>query len=175
MALSPGAPLRVCFVCSGNICRSVMGEAVLRELLRRHHLSGHVVVTSAGIGDWHIGERADRRTVAALARRGYDAGAHRARLFEPSGFDTTDLVIALDRGHERVLRAWAATEEARDRVVLLRRFDPSLSSPTGRDLDIADPYYDDEAFEPVLDQVESGCRGLVAHLGRLVAAGVTPG
>ena len=173
MAEAPDAPLRVVFVCSGNICRSPMGEAVLRELLRRVGLSRRVAVSSAGIGDWHIGERADIRTVGALDRRGYDASRHRARLFEPDWFDGTDLVIALDRGHERVLRAWARTEDSRDKVVLLRRFDPAVGDAVGRDLDIPDPYYDDDAFETVLDQVEAACRGLVAHLGRLVAAGVT--
>lgn len=173
MAEAPDAPLRVVFVCSGNICRSPMGEAVLRELLRRVGLSRRVAVSSAGIGDWHIGERADIRTVVALDRRGYDASRHRARLFEPDWFDGTDLVIALDRGHERVLRAWARNEDSRDKVVLLRRFDPAVGSAVGRDLDIPDPYYDDDAFETVLDQVEAACRGLVAHLGRLVAAGVT--
>ncbi|MGF1645737.1 MAG: low molecular weight protein-tyrosine-phosphatase [Kineosporiaceae bacterium] len=165
--------LRVAFVCSGNICRSPMGESVLREFVTRAGLSGRVVVSSAGVGDWHIGERADVRTLAALDRRGYDASRHRARLFEPEWFDVSDLVVALDRGHERVLRAWARTEGARDKVVLLRRFDPAAGDAAGRDLDIPDPYYDDDAFEDVLDQVEAACRGLVAHLGRLVAAGVT--
>jgi protein-tyrosine phosphatase len=165
--------LRVVFVCSGNICRSPMGEAVLRELVARAGLARRVVVGSAGVGDWHIGERADIRTLAALDRRGYDASRHRARLFEPEWFDDSDLVVALDRGHERALRAWARTDASRDKVVLLRRFDPAASTAIGRDLDIPDPYYDDDAFETVLDQVEAACRGLVAHLGRLVAAGVT--
>lgn len=167
-------PLRVCFVCSGNICRSVMGEAVLRALLEDAGLSDHVAAVSAGIGDWHIGERADVRTLAALAGRGYDATAHRAKLFDPLWFDSVDLVVALDRGNERALRAWAGTDEARDRVVLLRRFDPRLAGMSGAALDVPDPYYDDDAFEEVLDQVEAACRGLTAHLGRLVAVGVRP-
>jgi protein-tyrosine phosphatase len=173
MAGAPDDALRVVFVCSGNICRSPMGEAVLRDLVTRAGLSRRVTVGSAGVGDWHIGERADVRTLAVLGRRGYDASRHRARLFEPDWFDGCDLVVALDRGHERVLRAWAGTDGARDKVVLLRRFDPAAGGATGRDLDIPDPYYDDDAFETVLDQVEAACRGLVAHLGRLVAAGVT--
>jgi protein-tyrosine phosphatase len=172
MAEAPAAALRVCFVCSGNICRSVMGEAVLGELLRRHQLADRVSVSSAGIGDWHIGERADVRTVRVLAERGYDASGHRARLIDPEWFDATDLVVALDRGHERVLRSWAQSEATRDKVVLLRRFDPTVTAMTGRDLDVPDPYYDDDAFDSVLDQVEAACRGLVAHLGRLVASGV---
>ncbi len=173
MPAADDGSLRVCFVCSGNICRSAMGEAVLRHLLDQAGLSNAVLTSSAGIGDWHIGERADVRTLAALNRRGYDATAHRARLFDPIWFDSLDLIIALDRGNERALRSWAGTDEARDRVALLRRFDPSVSASAGALLDVPDPYYDDGAFEEVLDQVESGCRGLVAHLARLVAVGVT--
>ena len=87
---------RICMVCTGNICRSPMAEVVLRDLVERAGLGGKVVVTSAGTGEWHVGEHADPRTVAALEARGYDGSAHRARQFDASWFDDLDLVIALD-------------------------------------------------------------------------------
>jgi protein-tyrosine phosphatase len=45
------APYRICFVCSGNICRSPIAEIVLRALVEREGLAGDVVVDSAGTGD----------------------------------------------------------------------------------------------------------------------------
>ncbi len=156
-------PVRICFVCSGNICRSPMAEFVLRSLVSAQGLTGLIEVDSAGTGDWHIGERADRRAVSALAQHGYDGSMHRARLFEPAWFTSHDLVIALDRGHERTLRSWAPTENARARVHLLRSFDPALEDDAlGSDLDVADPYYDGaQAFDDVLRQIESACAGLL--------------
>jgi len=170
------SPFRVCFVCSGNICRSPMGEVVLRRLAEDAGLGHPVEVDSAGTGDWHIGERADPRAVAALAARGYDGSAHRARQFDPRWFAQRDLVVALDRGHERTLRSWASTDVDRVKVRLLRSFEPGRGDAVGRrsdaDLDIPDPFYSgQQAFADVLAQVERACEALLEHMrGQLGAA-----
>jgi protein-tyrosine phosphatase len=153
-------PFRVVFVCTGNICRSPMAEVVFRDLAARAGLADRVASTSAGTADWHVGERADRRTLAALARRGYDGSAHRARQFETAAFDTQDLIVALDRGHERILRQWSQHDHHRDRISLLMSFDPSATGP-----DVPDPYYaDDRAFDDALGMIESASRALFRQL-----------
>ena len=158
-------PYRVTFVCSGNICRSPMAAVVLDHRAAAAGLGDVVAVDSAGTGDWHIGERADQRAVAALAAAGYDGSRHRARQFDPSDFATVDLVVALDRGHERTLRAWAPDAPARDTVRLLRSFDPDAT-----DLEVADPYYGAaEGFALVLAQVEAAVPGLLAHVRRAMS------
>jgi protein-tyrosine phosphatase len=157
------APYRICFVCSGNICRSPIAEVVLRALAEREGLAGALVVDSAGTGDWHVGERADLRAIKVLSGAGYDGAEHRARQFDPRWFAERDLVIALDRGHERALRALAPDAAARDKVRLLRSFDPAGGAE--RELDVADPYYDGpEEFGEVLLQVEAACEGLLDHV-----------
>ena len=102
-------PFRVVFVCTGNICRSPMAEIVFREFADAAGLRDRVGSTSAGTGDWHVGEQADQRTIDALARAGYDGSKHRARQFDPDDFPDIDLVVAFDRGQSRVLRNWART------------------------------------------------------------------
>jgi len=157
-------PYRVCFVCSGNICRSPTAEVVLRRLLADAGLGEDVSVDSAGLGAWHVGQPADVRTVAALRARGYDAARHCARQFRTADFAGRDLVVALDSGHERDLLALAPTEADRDKVRLLRSYDREAAGGTG-DLDVPDPYYGgDPGFEHVLDLVESACRGLLAEV-----------
>ena len=134
----------------------------MRELAARAGLADEIVVDSAGTGDWHIGERADLRTLRVLSNAGYDGSGHRARQFEAQWFDDRDLVIALDRGHERTLRSWAPSEEDRGKVRLLRGFDPDARPGAP---DIPDPYYDGEqAFAEVLEQVEASCRGLLSFV-----------
>ena len=58
-------PVRICFVCLGNICRSPTAEAAMRRLLEEEQLSGEIEIDSAGTGDWHVGEPPDRRATAA--------------------------------------------------------------------------------------------------------------
>jgi protein-tyrosine phosphatase len=171
-------PYRVCFVCSGNICRSPIAEAVLRRLVDDAGLTGRVEVDSAGTGDWHVGERADRRARTALLEAGYPDDGHRARQFELHWFAERDLVIALDRGHLRTLRSWAPTNLDRAKVRLLRSFDPSAGSrpdTTSSGADVADPYYDGpDAFREVLVQIETACQGLLTHVGAELAHATVP-
>ncbi|GAA2607867.1 low molecular weight protein-tyrosine-phosphatase [Actinomadura fulvescens] len=147
--------LHITFVCTGNICRSPMAESIFRHHVEEEGLD--VEVDSSGTGGWHVGADADHRTVQALRRAGYRS-AHAARQFEDSWFDTYDLIIALDEGHLRELRAMAPDAAARDKVRLLREFDPAA----GDDLDVPDPYYGGRSdFEHVRDLIEAAVPGLL--------------
>ncbi|MEO3825446.1 low molecular weight protein-tyrosine-phosphatase [Actinomadura sp. B10D3] len=149
---------RVTFVCTGNICRSPMAEWVLRHHVEEGGLD--VEVDSSGTGNWHVGDGADERTVETLERAGYRS-AHIARQFEPGWFARYDLILALDEGHRRALRAMAPDGEARGKVRLLREFDPDADG----DLDVPDPYYGDRAeFDLVLEQVEAAMPGLLEEI-----------
>jgi protein-tyrosine phosphatase len=158
---------RICFVCTGNICRSPAAEVIVRALAGAEGTGEPAVrVDSAGTGEWHVGEPADRRAVRALHAAGYDGRTHRARQFDPAWFAERDLVIALDRGHARILRSWAPDAPARAKIRLLRSFDPAVEA--GEDdplIDVPDPYYDgDEAFTLMVAQIEAAGAGLLAHL-----------
>ncbi|MER7814003.1 low molecular weight protein-tyrosine-phosphatase [Streptomyces sp. NPDC096153] len=151
-------PFSVCFVCTGNICRSPMAESVFRARVEDAGLDGLVVVDSAGTGGWHEGDGADPRTVDVLREHGYPSG-HVARHFRPSWFARLDLVIALDEGHLRELRRLAPTAADAAKVRLLRSYDPAA----GADLDVPDPYYGGtDGFKECLDMVESASEGLLA-------------
>ncbi|MFI8517419.1 low molecular weight protein-tyrosine-phosphatase [Streptomyces sp. NPDC085481] len=151
-------PYRVCFVCTGNICRSPMAEHVFRARVTEAGLADAVVVDSAGTGGWHEGDGADPRTVAVLEEGGYGS-EHTARRFRASWFAALDLVIALDEGHVRELRRLARTPEEAAKIRLLRSYDPGA----GADLDVPDPYYGGrDLFEECLEMVEAASEGLLA-------------
>lgn len=149
---------RVCFVCTGNICRSPMAESVFRARVAQAGLDALVEVDSAGTGGWHEGNGADPRTVSVLEAAGYEQD-HRARQFRSSWFARLDLVIALDAGHLRDLRALAPSPEDAAKVRLLRSYDPSA---TAAETDVPDPYYGSlDGFEECLALVEAASPGLL--------------
>jgi protein-tyrosine phosphatase len=149
-------PVHVCFVCSGNICRSPVAEKVFSARLADAGLSGSVRVTSAGTGPWHEGEPMDRRAAASLRDRGYDT-AHRARQIDDDLLDA-DLLVAATHDHVRDLVA-AGADPAR--IVLLRSFDPDAPS----DAEVPDPYFGGEdGFDEVIEMVEAAMPGLVERV-----------
>ncbi|MGW0826224.1 low molecular weight protein-tyrosine-phosphatase [Streptomyces sp. NPDC002845] len=151
---------RVCFVCTGNICRSPMAESVFRARVEEAGLGGLVEVESAGTGGWHEGDGADPRAVSVLEAGGYDGG-HTARQFQASWFSRLDLVVALDSGHLKALRRLAPTARDVEKVRLLRSHDPAA----GDDLDVPDPYYGGmDGFEECLEMVEAASTGLLAAI-----------
>ena len=144
----------------------------MRRLAAEAGLAHAVTVDSAGTEAWHSGGGADHRSLASLTDGGYAEGStHRARRFEPEWLHDRDLVIALDRGHLRELRALTRDAADRDRVQLLRSFDDTAPA----EADVADPYYGgDNGFAEVLRQVERGCRGLLDAVTEVLPAETRP-
>ncbi|MZD04256.1 low molecular weight phosphotyrosine protein phosphatase [Streptomyces sp. SID5785] len=152
---------RVCFVCTGNICRSPMAEHVFRARLREAGLASLVEVDSAGTDGWHEGDGADPRTVRVLREAGYSF-EHTARQFHADRFARLDLVVALDASHQRTLRRLAPTPQDAEKVRLLRSFDPDADPDTPPGLDVPDPYYGGmSGFEQCLQLVEAAGDGLL--------------
>ncbi|WP_019809217.1 low molecular weight protein-tyrosine-phosphatase [Saccharomonospora halophila] len=148
-----GRPLTIAFVCTGNICRSPMAASVFTEHLRAAGLDDGVEIVSAGLGSWHVGERADPRARATLVEHGYPDD-HVAAQVGPRHLDA-DLLLAADGGHLDELRALAGPYAD---VRLLRGFDPT--APPGAE--IPDPYYGaGDGFTDVLGMIERSVAGLL--------------
>jgi len=115
-------------------------------------------VESCGTHDYHVGEPPDERAQHHARKRGYDLSAQRARHVSREDFERFDLIVAMDRGHLR----------------LLKRLCPSHLHGKLRSFlenaDVPDPYYGgSEGFERVLDLVEEACRGLLAEIKTLTS------
>ncbi|MGH3972274.1 MAG: low molecular weight protein-tyrosine-phosphatase [Pseudonocardiaceae bacterium] len=133
-----------------------MADIVFAEALRREGLADRVQVSSAGTGDWHVGEPADPRSAEALRRAGFDCKHVAAQV--GAQHLSADLLVALDSGHLAALRQLTAQP---DRVVLLRSFDPAADG----NLDVPDPYFGGKhGFDVVLGMVRAAVPGLLAWI-----------
>ncbi|HWS57736.1 MAG TPA: low molecular weight phosphotyrosine protein phosphatase, partial [Actinotalea sp.] len=71
-----------------------------------------------------------------------------------------DLVLAMTARHAGALRALGHGD-----VRMYRAFDPSVGAGPAEHLDVADPWYGDEAdFEVALAVIEAAADGVVAHV-----------
>ena len=134
----------------------------MRHLLEQQGLTDEIEIDSAGTGGWHIGKPPDARAAEAASARGVVLEG-RGRRISPEDFDRFDLVLTMDRENLMDVLAIAPDGTAREKVKLLREFDPEAVA--AGDLDVPDPYYGGgDGFENVLDLVTRACDGLLAEL-----------
>jgi protein-tyrosine phosphatase len=158
--MSRAEPIRICFVCLGNICRSPTAEGVMQQLTRAAGIADRFVIDSAGTGAYHVGERADSRSRAEALRRGVDLTS-RARVFVAEDFERFDYLIAMDRKNFSDMQRLARDPALLRKLHLLRSFDNEAAGA----LDVPDPYHDAaDGFARVYDICEAGCLGLLQHL-----------
>ena len=156
--------LQVLMVCTGNLCRSPMAEAVLRSKLALAGLDGVVAVDSAGTHGFARSTRPDPRAVAQAHRRGDSLAGQKSRPLHMNDFQVFDLVLAMDRRNLETLRERCPADE-QHRLALLLPFDKA--APTD---EVPDPYFGSvDSFDVALDLIEPACDALLADLQRRLA------
>ena len=142
-----------------------MAETVLRAALAEAGLAGAVTVDSSGTGDWHVGQPMYPQARRALAGRGHDGSAHRARQFEAAWLPGLDLVLALDASNLATLRRLAGPRD-RDRIRLFGEVGGLGEIGGGQ---IPDPYGGTDAdFGYVLDLLGAAAPVIAARLAELL-------
>lgn len=158
--MSNKQPIKILFVCLGNICRSPLAEGVLQQKAAEQGRASEFYIDSAGIGGWHVGQLPDHRMREAAAQRGYQLTS-RARQFSPQDFQRFDLIFVMDDENFSDVSAQARTDADRDKIKELASFLPKELAR----LDIPDPYYGSrEDFFSVVQLVEAACDRLLASL-----------
>lgn len=154
----PSDAPRILFVCLGNICRSPTAEAVFRARALEAGLD-RIVIDSAGMGDWHVGNPPDPRAIRHAARRGYDLTTLRARQFVREDFARFDRIYAMDTPVLDDIASMRPRHYA-GRLALFLDVAPHL-----RTREVPDPYQGGpDGFEHVLDLVEAASDALVRDL-----------
>ncbi len=156
-------PVRILFVCLGNICRSPLAEGIFRHVAESRGLE--VVVDSAGTAAGTRGEPPDPRAIAIAAEAGIDISGLAARQVSTQDFARFDLILAMDRANLRDLSRLAPAETGADLHLFMDH------AGLGRQ-DVPDPYHGDRAaFASVYTMLLAGSERLA---DRLVATGARP-
>ncbi len=146
--------MKILMVCLGNICRSPLAEGILKEKIKERGLDW--TVDSAGTGSWHIGELPDPRSIQTAKAYGIDIRDQRARQFQPEDFDKFDRIFAMDSSNYQNILALAKSEDHKKKVDLIM----NLVTPN-HNINVPDPYWDDDGFENVYQMLEDACDQLI--------------
>ena len=137
--------IKILFVCHGNICRSPMGEYVLKDMVQKAGLSHRFQIASAAVSREELGNPVYPPARRELQKHGISCDGHAAHQITQKEYEQYDRVYYMDRSNFRNLQR------------LLK--DTSKCIPL-LDRDVADPWYTGDFTQTYLDIVE-GCEKIM--------------
>ena len=142
--------VKILFVCHGNICRSPMGEYVLRDMVKKAGMADRFEIASAAVSTEELGNPVYPPARRELKCHGIDCAGHRARQITRRDLDYYDRILYMDRSNERWLnRMFPGQWQKKCRPLL--------------DRDVADPWYTGD-FTATWEDICEGCRKLMEEL-----------
>ena len=138
--------IKILFICHGNICRSVMGEYILRDMVRRAGREREFEIDSAAVSREEIGNPIYPPAERELRRRGVPVGNHRARQVTMEDYRHFDRIYYMDASNARYLKRLLPDDPEKIRPLLEK--------------EVADPWYTDD-FAATFADLTLGCRRIM--------------
>jgi len=149
---------RILFVCLGNICRSPLGEGILRHKAEKSRIK--LTIDSAGTGNWHVGEHPDKRAIKTANDHGIDISKLAARQITENDFENFDMIYVADAEvYDGVLNLALNREHKLKVDYIMNLVHPDLNMP------VPDPYFGGaEGFEKIYDMLDKACDKIISTL-----------
>lgn len=150
--------MKILMVCMGNICRSPLAEAILKQKIADNHIRAEV--GSAGTIRFHEGEGADSRAVLTAKKHNLSLADHRAKGIRPSDLDYYDKIFVMDKENHKTLLTIAKGRNLNHKIDFLMN-----QVHKGKNLEVPDPYYGGaNGFEEVYKMLEEACEAIIIQL-----------
>ena len=137
--------IKILFLCHGNICRSPMGEFVMKDMVKKAGLEERFEIASAAVSREEIGNPVYPPARRELAKHGIRCDGHAAHQITQKEYDYYDRIYYMDGSNARWLRR------------LLK--DTSKCFPL-LDRDVADPWYTGD-FTATWNDIVEGCTAIL--------------
>jgi protein-tyrosine phosphatase len=148
-------PVKILFVCHGNICRSPTAEFLMADMIKKAGLCGAISVSSAATSTEELGDPVYPPAKRMLAAHGISCAGKTARQMTRADYDKYDLLIGMDQANIKNMKRIAGGDDGGKMHLLLEY--------AGEMRGVADPWYTGD-FNAAWEDIERGCRALLQKL-----------
>ena len=141
--------IKILFVCHGNICRSPMGEFVLKDMVKKRGIADRFQIASAAVSTEELGNPVYPPARRELKKHGITCGGHAAHQITRAELREYDHIYYMDASNARFLRRLFGAEAEKCQPLLNR--------------DVADPWYTGD-FTQTWNDIVTGCEGILEEL-----------
>ena len=141
--------IKIIFVCHGNICRSPMGEFILKDMVAKRGISDRFQIASAAVSREEIGNPVYPPARRELRSHGIRCDGHAAHQITRAELTEYDHIYYMDASNARYLKRLFGADAEKCRPLLSR--------------DVADPWYTGD-FKQTWDDITEGCENIVEEL-----------
>ena len=148
-------PIKILFVCHGNICRSPMAEFVMKDLVAKKFRRNDFVIASAATSTEELGNPVYPPARRIMALHGLDCHGKYARQITAADYSAYDYLIGIDnRNIVNMKRFFGGDPE--NKISLLLNW-------AGIDREVADPWYSGD-FEATWEDITTGCSAILKQM-----------
>ena len=141
--------IMILFICHGNICRSPMGEFVMKDLVKKAGRETEFHIASAAVSREEIGNPVYPPARRELAKHGIRCDGHAAHQITRAELESYDHIYYMDQSNARYLKRLFGNDAAKCRPLL--------------DHDVADPWYTGD-FTATWNDIVEGCTAILEEL-----------
>jgi protein-tyrosine phosphatase len=138
--------IKILFICHGNICRSPMGEFVLKDMVQKLGREEEFEIASRAVSREEIGNPVYPPAKRELKKHGISCEGHAARQVTMQDYHYFDRIYYMDRSNARWLDRMLPKDPDKIRPLL--------------DHDVADPWYTGD-FGATWEDILTGCQRIL--------------
>ena len=154
--------MKIMFICTGNICRSAMAEAMLKKMLKDRNIE-NIEVCSSGI----YADTGDIPTQIAIdvmrENYGIDLSSHRATNIKESQIEKMNLILCATLSHKMAVVQFYP--ELKDKVFTMKEY--AGLTFEGMNFDISDPWgYDKKVYENCAKEIQQCLETIIEKIAK---------